>query len=118
MHILIDDQIAVNVTPGTMQDEDGNDVVVLEFTDTADLLDTWAKLSPGRRGYRYGRDDGDTEPSTIFVAEATRHGLNLDDIAPHWDGRFEHNAYRLDALKLVLPIKWGAEIGEEVKTNG
>ncbi|UDL15458.1 hypothetical protein SEA_PEPE25_83 [Microbacterium phage Pepe25] len=105
MHVLIDDQKVVEVTDLTMKNEDGEPTLTLAFEDAHRVLDTWKELRPGHRGFRYGGDESDNEPSTIIVAEALAHGLVLDDIDPHWDGVSTRNAYGYDRLAAVLPLK-------------
>lgn len=106
MYILIDDQIPVEVTPLVdVTDQDDQPATVLTVDDTHKILTAWKDLSIGRRDFTYGNDDSDTEPSDIIIAEATRHGLNFDTVDPFWDGGFELNAYDLDVLSGVLPLK-------------
>ncbi|WNN94112.1 hypothetical protein SEA_FREGLEY_87 [Microbacterium phage Fregley] len=105
MHVLIDDQKVVDVTALTMKDENTGETMTLAFEDAHRILDTWKELRPGHRGFRYGGDDSDDEPSVIIVAEALAHGLVLDDIDPHWDGVSTRNAYRYVDLSAVLPLR-------------
>lgn len=105
MHIIIDEQRPIEVTPVTMSTEDGGTEETLVFEDAHNILDAWVKLAPGRRGFRYGRDADDTEPSTIIIAEASNNKLDLFDIDPHWDGVSTRNAYRLVDLADTLPLR-------------
>lgn len=106
MHIMIDDQKPIEVTPITdITDEFNEPTTLLSFNDAHQILTLWQDLAIGRRGFRYGRDESDDEPSVIIIAEATQHGLNLDEVEPFWDGSMEHNAYALDDLDAVLPLK-------------
>lgn len=105
MHVLIDDQKVIEVTPLTLDCEEEGKRAALSFTDTHAILETWVALAPGRRNFRYGGDESDTEPSTIIIAEAHNNTLDLFDIDPHWDGSVTHNAYRWDDLEDTLPIK-------------
>lgn len=105
MHILIDEQRAIEVTPVTMSAEYGETVETLVFSDAHAVLTAWMDLAPGRRGFRYGRDESDDEPSTIIVAEASGNKLDLFDIDPHWDGSSTRNAYRLVDLTGTLPLR-------------
>ncbi|QUE25374.1 hypothetical protein SEA_FIZZLES_80 [Microbacterium phage Fizzles] len=105
MHVLIDGQVTVEVTPVTVDCEEEGTRVVLNFSDAHAILNTWEKLAPGRRGFRYGRDESDTEPSTIIIAEASGNRLDLFDVDPHWTGSDTLNAYRWDDLESTLPLK-------------
>lgn len=104
MHVLIDSQVTVEVTAYILVGEDGEDQLV-DTAGTLAILSAWEKLAPGRRGIRYGRDDGDTEPATIYVAEASSNKLDLFDLSPFWDGVGTRSAYRLADLEDTLPVK-------------
>lgn len=105
MHLIVDEQRPVEVTPQLASTEDGEVVEVVNLDDTVTVLDAWVALAPGRRNYRFGRDEDDTEPSVIFVAEASRNTLEMFDLPPHWNGSAELNAYRLDDLTDTLPLR-------------
>ncbi|QED11897.1 hypothetical protein SEA_MASHLEY_81 [Microbacterium phage Mashley] len=106
MHVLIDDQITVEVTfTPTHCEVVGGERDVVSFDDTHAILNTWEKLAPGRRGFRYARDESDSEPSTIIVAEASGRSLSMFDIDPHWTGSQTVNGYRWDDLESTLPLK-------------
>lgn len=105
MHVLIDDQITVEVTRVHVDCEEQGSRDVLGFDDTHAILNAWEKLAPGRRGFRYARDESDSEPSTIIVAEASGRSLSMFDIDPHWTGNQTLNAYRWDDLESSLPLR-------------
>ena len=114
MHILIDNQKSVEVSPVWRADEDGQTWLTIGFDDTHKVLETWIELDPERRRYRYARSEDDMLPSRIIIAWI---GLNLVmvDVEPHYNGLREMNAYRLDDLAEALPadaLQWGEEIGE------
>ena len=105
MHVLIDDQITVDITHTIADCEEEGKRAVVSFVDTHAILNAWEELAPGRRGFRYARDESDTEPSTIIIAEASANRLDLFDIDPHWTGGQTLNAYRWDDLESTLPLK-------------
>ncbi|QXN74004.1 hypothetical protein SEA_BLAB_78 [Microbacterium phage Blab] len=106
MHILIDDQITVEVTFTSTHCEEVGERDVVSFDDTHAILNTWEKLAPGRRGFRYAaRDESDSEPSTIIIAEVSGRSLSMFDIDPHWTGSQTVNGYRWDDLESSLPLK-------------
>lgn len=105
MYILIDEQRTIEVSPILMRNEDGTTEHTIVFTETNEILNTWVKLAPGRRNFRYARDDSDDEPSAIYVAEASADTLDFFDIDPHWDGVSTRNAYRLVDLTDALPLR-------------
>lgn len=105
MHVMIDNQKSVEVTPLILKTEDGEPALVLGFTDTAEILNEWQNLAPGRRSYRYGAPESDDDPSTIIIAEANNNTLDMVDVDPHYDGVMTHNAYPYSELHNVLPLK-------------
>lgn len=105
MHVLIDDQKSVEVTPLVLKSEEGAAVLVLGFTDTNEILNEWQNLALGRRSYRFGAPESDGEPSTIIIAEATNNHLDMVDIDPHYDGVETRNAYPYEELHSALPLK-------------
>lgn len=105
MHILIDDQRPVEVTPIVMKSEEGAAVLVLSFEDTALILNQWVTLAPGRRNFRYGTPESDDDPSSLIIAEATNNTLDMVDIDPHYDGVETRNAYSYEELHAALPLK-------------
>lgn len=117
MHILIDNQKSVEVTPTTLTDRDGHETEVLSFTDAHMVLETWHELDLAHRDYRYGNDDSDTEPCQIHIAWVDGTGaLAMNTVDPYWDDlNGTVNGYALVALEEVLPegaVKWGAALGE------
>ncbi|UUG69643.1 hypothetical protein SEA_FRANSOYER_78 [Microbacterium phage Fransoyer] len=105
MKILIDEQLAVEVNSYTAEDEDGESVTLVDGLGVSTILSTWESLAPGRRGFRQGRDDSDSEPATIYVSEASNNHLEMFDLSTFWDGSMEHNAFRLIDLEDTLPIE-------------
>lgn len=111
MDILIDCQKVVRVDYTYLANEDGERILIVDFTSANEILTAWRDLDLGRRNYRYARGYSDTAPSAIILAWATADGqLVLSDVEPFWDGREELNAYDLNYLAGQLPegmLDWG-----------
>lgn len=111
MRILIDNQKVIEVSSFTAPDpNDSTDThTVLDFRAAHELIVEWQQLDPGHRDFRYGRDESDSEPSTIILAWVDANGaLQMADVDPFWDGTFTQNAYSLDVLSgnIGCPLEW------------
>lgn len=108
MKIMIDNQKVIEVTEVHLEDEDGDEAIVLRFDDAHRLLGTWQSLDTARRGYRYGGAEDDGEPDIIIIAWSNDQGLTMSDVDPFYGrqpGGFTDtfNAYLLDELAGALP---------------
>ncbi len=116
MKLLIDMQKSVEVNASTLTDGDGNETLVIPFSDAHAVLTAWKDLDLAHRNFTYGNQESDNTPSIIVTAWVDGTGaLSMNHVGPFWDGSFEQNAYSLEALVEALPIDsvlWGARIGE------
>lgn len=115
MHILIDDQKVVEVSPEVHLDEDRESRLVLNVNDTHTVLDAWKNLDVGRRAFDWGGDADSTGPDVIFVA-MSGDTLWFERAEPFWDGQMVHSGHALDVLEGALPLgtlRWGDDIGED-----
>lgn len=104
MDILIDHQKVVSVDYTYLANEDGEQILVVDFLSANEILTAWRDLDLGRRNFRYARGEGDSTPSAVILAWATGTGhLVMSDVEPFWDGREELNAYDLHYLAGQLP---------------
>lgn len=115
MRIIIDDRKVVGIRPFVMKDDGGADRQLVRESDAYDILWAWKTLDPDARTFRYGRDDGDTDPGVIFVAQALPVGggarLVFSDIDPFWSLSTDTlNAYILDD---IVAATGGHLVGDE-----
>lgn len=117
MKILIDNQRGIQVDHTLLRGGDNEVVAVLDFDSTYHVLNTWKELDTTRRGFRYGGQPDDHDPSTIITAYVAGSGhLTIGDVDPFTTSSLVTlNAYSLEDLAAALPIsalQWGEEIGE------
>lgn len=117
IHVLVDHQTPVLVSPSIRQNESGEECALLGFADVIDILEAWVRLSSARRSYRWSHEDGDNAPSTIIVFRIAGDSLVITDVEPFWSpGTDIMAAWDVDDLAAALGddgLQWGEAIGEK-----
>lgn len=112
MQATIDLHQQLEITGADRRDEGGDVTTIADLDSTYRMLEAWVAGAPEHRGYRFGTEAGDDEPSAIIVAWVAPTGkLILETVDPHWDGVSVLNAYSLNALAQALPVgalSWSA----------
>ncbi|QNJ55579.1 hypothetical protein SEA_PHINKY_88 [Microbacterium phage Phinky] len=105
MHILIDDQKPIEVTPiADLTNDNEESVTALSFGETHKILTIWKELDTRRRDFTYTNSEPN-DPADIVTAYTVADRLEFDTIGPLWDGSRTHDAYDLADLSAVLPLK-------------